>query len=295
MLKGFLLTSLLISSFASVANKFSDIDTFTSKCDVGQFECVIKFAKIVISSRQQDKYDEAISRVEKLKQNSTWKDDLLGILYMLKKDNESIKKSEILLLKAHDDGSQSAAQNLAELYFLQDDYINSFKYLDIISNFNHSFPSEKYINWARLYAQHLYMGVPEYKDINKALNLFQRIKELDRSGVAYSYLGYDDVENGRIESGLIHLHKAAEFSNREAILFLGDLYFFGNKLDKDWNKAKELYLNELVQDSGAAHMNLVIIYQMEKNASRMKEHLSKAAKLGNQQARNIYIKLTKNE
>ena len=87
--------------FSLNANEVPAKGAKTLKCDAGQFDCVEKLVDMAISSRQQEKLDEAISKVEKLEESFTWKDNFLGVLYMLKKDNESMKKSETLLLKAH--------------------------------------------------------------------------------------------------------------------------------------------------------------------------------------------------
>ncbi|WP_394131538.1 hypothetical protein [Shewanella maritima] len=47
--------------------------------------------------------------------------------------------------------------------------------------------------------------------------------------------------------------------------------------------------------SDRAHMNLVVIFQSEQNAEKMKFHLTEAAKLGNAQARALIDKLNGRE
>jgi TPR repeat protein len=254
-------------------------------------ECVKSSAELIIDNNDVTRVDTVIDLVKSVEDGVVWKKNMLGALYLIKKDPSSIETSEKYLLDAFEDGSKSSVHNLAELYFFKDDYTKSIYYLNLEKEFNYKYPSINYVDWARLYAQHLYFGLPTIQDIKSAINLFKEICSLDKTGTAYYFLALDLIENKNMKDGIFYLQQAVEAKNLNAILLFGDLNYEGESIEKDWGKAKEYFLLASEFNSDRAHMNLAVIYQSEKDAEKMKFHLTQAAKLGNKQARALFEKL----
>ena len=196
--------------------------------------------------------------------------------------------TEEKLLTAFKMGVNSSAQNLAELYFVKGENQISLKYLKIIEQQGYEFPSYKYVNWARLYAQILFLKDTDQK---KALKLFEEIKSIDESGTSYYFMGFYEFELNNFTKSLELLNLAAIYGNTDALMLLGDLYATDEIVNKN-NELAKLYYNQAAKNnSNRAHYNLAMLYQGEKNVAKMKEHLTLAAKYGNQKAINLFNRL----
>ncbi|MEC4729056.1 hypothetical protein HWQ46_26440 [Shewanella sp. D64] len=254
-------------------------------------KCVKDAAESIIDTNDVERVDLVIKQVDNLKDDVMWKKNMLGALYLIKKDPESIRLSEKHLHEAYKEGSKSAIHNLAELYFFKEDFDKSMYYLDLEREFNYKYPSVQYVDWTRLYAQHMYFGLPEIENKEEAIRLFKEICSLDTTGTTDYFLALDLLEKKNIKDAQFYLHNSIEAKNLNAILLYGDLYFEGRALDKDWKQAKNYYLKASGMNSDRAHMNLAVIFKSEQNAEKMKFHLTEAAKLGNAQARALFNKL----
>ncbi|WP_394131539.1 hypothetical protein [Shewanella maritima] len=113
-------------------------------------------------------------------------------------------------------------------------------YLNLERDFNYKYPSVNYVGWARLYAQHMYLGVPDAEDKEEAIRLFKEICSVDDTGTVYYFLAFDLLDKNLSEAQG-YLHKSIEDNNSNAIILYADLYLDGRKLDKDWKLAKEYY------------------------------------------------------
>jgi TPR repeat protein len=235
--------------------------------------------------------DNTFSIVQKSKLSDDWKNNALGVLLMLKREDESLKQAEEKLVIAFKAGVESAAQNLAELYFAMDDHNSSLKYLLIVKKQGHEFPSYKYVNWARLYAQVLFLNEASKADKKRALDLFNEIKTNDDSGTSYYFMGFHEFESDNINKSLELLNLAAISGNIDALMLLGDIYATSQKINQNFELAKTYYNQAAKNNSNRAHYNLAMIYQGEKNVVKMKEHLTLAAKFGNQKAIDLFNRL----
>lgn len=296
----FILT-ILISSLSGIVYSSSNGDQWCKTNDfelgcqpknTGFYQSVLDNA---LKSHNQDAINLAIDEIVMLESLDTWKDDALGLLYMLRNDGFSYEASEKHLLKAYASGSKQSAQNLAELYFHAQKYNFSFKYLNIVKGYNYQFPSKEYVNWSRLYAEHLYIGLPdnEFQEKGIALMMFNQIASQDDSGISYYFLGYDAFHNNNINMALSLLEKSSDMGHLPAILLLGDIYFIGKNVAKDLFKAKKYYLKGISNKSGHAHYYLAMVFKEEKNIIEMKKHLIHAAQLGNQEAIDLSKKIKK--
>lgn len=258
----------------------------------GSLGSVLSFKKAV-KTRDIDTINIAIDEISMISSSEAWKDAALGLLHMLKGDAISYEVSEIFLKRAYTKGSKKSAQNLAILYFHMQKYSLSYKYLNIVKGYNYQFPSIEYINWARLHAEYLYIGLPELQNQNKvsALRIFNQIKDHDDTGISHYFLGYDAFFNKKVKEGLVLLVKSSDMEHLPAILLLGDIYFIGKNTVKDLEKARFYYLKGIEQSSGHAHYYLAMIYKENGNPSRMKKHLTLAAQLGNKEAIKLYYEL----
>lgn len=273
----------LVVSFCSLATESAH------KCS--KAGCVKDVAESIIDNNDIENVDSVIQLVDNLKDDVMWKKNMLGALYLIKKNPESILLSERYLHEAYKEGSKSAVHNLAELYFFKEDFDKSIYYLDLEREFDYKYPSVQYVDWARLYAQHLYFGLPEIENKEEAVRLFKEICSLDTTGTSHYFLAIYLLEKNNIIDAAFYLQQSIESKNLNATLLYGDLYFEGGALEKDWNQAKNYYLKASRMNSERAHMNLAVIFQSEQNAEKMKFHLTEAAKLGNKQARALFKQL----
>jgi len=266
----------------------------------GQFDCVpdnlechVIVLENVLKKPEKSNLDNAITLIQNSRTDMSWKKNSLGLLYMFRKDKASINKAEKLFLDALNMGVRSAAQNLAELYFLKEDIENSFKYIKLVESYKYEFPDIKYLNWARLYGQLLYLHGNNAGDQNKAILLLKDIQSLDKTGVSIYLIGFHEFQNGKLKSGLTKLERASELGAEQAALFLGDLYFSGERVKKNLIKAKAFYLIAANKDSGRAHFNLFVIYRDEGDVAKMRKHLTLATKLKNKKALELWERLKK--
>lgn len=260
-------------------------------CSDENIECFQAQVDYAISNPIPLVIDNAIRVVNTSKLSDSWKNNALGVLLMLKRDDESLKQAEEKLVIAFKAGVESAAQNLAELYFTMDDHNSSLKYLLIVEKQGHELPSYKYVNWARLYAQILFLNEASKADKKRALGLFNEIKTNDDSGTSYYFMGFHEFESDNINKSLELLNLAAISGNIDAIMLLGDIYATSQKVNQNLELAKTYYNQAAKNNSNRAHYNLAMIYQGEKNVVKMKKHLTLAAKFGNQKAIDLFNRL----
>ncbi len=260
-------------------------------CTDENVECFQAQVDYAISNPIPLVIDNAIRIVNASKLSDNWKNNALGVLLMLKKDDESLKQAEEKLVIAFKAGVESAAQNLAELYFAMDDHNSSLKYLLIVEKQGYEFPSYKYVNWARLYAQILFLNEASKAEKKRALDLFNEIKTNDDSGTSYYFMGFHEFESDNVKKSLELLNLSAISGNTDALMLLGDLYATSQKVNQNIELAKTYYNQAAKNNSNRAHYNLAMIYQGEKNVAKMKEHLTLAAKFGNQKAIDLFNRL----
>ena len=232
------------------------------------------------------------SHIKKIQNSEAWRLNALGLLHMFLRDKSNIEQAEKYFLKSYDLGVNGAAYNLAELYFLKNDFLNSFFYVKLVGKFGYKFPSKEYIDWARLYGQLLYLHGKNLDDKIKAIELLETIQNVDKSGISFYIIGFHEVDNENIQVGMRKIEQAVELQLLDAILFLGDMYMSGNKIDKNESKAKKYYLQAIKIGSGKAHYNLALIYKSEGDAKNMRKHLIMSAELGHLKAIEFWNRIT---
>lgn len=270
---------------------FSNIDTrsLVDECESHTVECAKRFLDNVLERKSNSSLDEAILYIEQSEGHSALKDNLLGVAYLHKQDRDSLEIAKTHLEKALNQGVKASAQNLAELYFSLDDYVNTLKYLELIDAYKYEFPNYKYINWARLYAQVLYfIKDPNINDKQKALKIFGKIAPYDKSGVSEFFLGASNLNQNQLSDALVHLEKAVSKGNIEAMLLLADHYYIGTVLEKNVELAEKYYLLAAKENSGRAYYNLAMLARGRSDANAMKLYLNESARLGYQEAIDLY-------
>ena len=261
-------------------------------CDTHTIECAKSLLDEVIADKAIERLDEVILFIQKIEGHSALKDNLLGVAFLSKKDKESVNKAKAFFEKALNEGVNEAAQNLAELYFYLDDYENTLRYLRMVESFEYEFPDYKYINWARLYAQVLYLAQdPEINDKQKALQIFEQIESKDESGTPEYFIGHFALSQNQIEDGLINLKTAADKGNVQAMLLLADHYYIGGIIEKNVDAAEKYYLLAAEEGDGRAFYNLAMIARGREDVDAMKTYLTNSARLGYQKAIDLFNRL----
>jgi TPR repeat protein len=261
-------------------------------CHSYNLECAKSVLDKAISEKDFSRLDQVIDLIMYVDTSEPLRDNLLGVANMFKQDPSSLSESEKFLKSSLTNGVNEAAQNLAELYFLKEDYQNTVKYLNIVNSFHYKFPNEKYVNWARLRAQTAYLLKDDENSVKQALSLFREIQHVDRSGTAEYFLGHYELNKGDADVGIEFLDRAIQKKNLTAILLLADTFYFGEKLEVNIEQAKAHYLMAGEQGSGRAYFNLAVISQSENDASSMKGYLTKSANLKYPKAIELFRKLT---
>lgn len=264
----------LVSSLAGAASHIL--------CHETDFQCAKKYVDKYFAGERTFSIDEIIKMLRVMKVNDDAKlSNLLGIALLLKKDDVSANEAEGHLLYAYENGIDIALYNLSELYFLRDDYEKALFFLEEYRRSIKIFTEEQYINYARLYAQVLFLSE---KDVCLSLSIFNKIAESDRSGVAYYFIGYDKITSGYVSDGLGYLEKSSNHNNENSLMLLADVYYAGKLLERDISKAKQYYERAASLNNGRAHYNLAMISQQENDAASMRAYLIKAAKLDYKEA-----------
>ena len=150
-------------TFTSIlgANKIDVI-----KCESDDRQCWDNALDNIKTNLHAYSLEPIIKQILNLEKEDEWFDNIIGALYSLQthksytKDN--FKKAESYLLKSHRSGYTLATQNLAELYFIIDDYENTNKFLGLTEEKLQNKLNKQYVNWARLKAQMLYLHSPFY-------------------------------------------------------------------------------------------------------------------------------------
>ncbi|MFT4939032.1 MAG: TPR repeat protein [Paraglaciecola sp.] len=262
-------------------------------CDSYELDCAKSMLDKTISEKDFSRLDQVIDLIMYVDTTKPLRDNLLGVAHMFKQDPSSLSESEKFLKSSLKSGVNEAAQNLAELYFLKDDYQNTVKYLNMVNSFNYEFPDKKYVNWARLHAQVAYLFKADGNSVKKALGLFREIQHVDKSGTAEYFLGHYELnKEGDVDAGIALLDRAIQKENLTAMLLLADTFYFGEKIAANIEKAKTHYLMAGEHGSGRAYFNLAVISQSENDVSSMKGYLTKSANLRDPKAIELYRKLT---
>lgn len=280
---------LLLSIFLTLS---WSISAMTNSLCGNNIECIKEVATDVVENKKIEIIDVTINQVEEVDVKSlfAWKYNALGALYLLKKDEISLSKAESFLVSAEKLGSKVAIHNLAELYFLKEEFEKSLEYLNKSLATGIEMPSKDYIDWARLYAQHLYFGYGLEKELMKSKELFYEIRDLDKTGISYFFLAQFTLKNEEIDKTIELLNKSAEKNYPKSMLALGDIYRKGLYIDQNDDLAISYYLSASKLNSNVAHMNLALMYKEKRDLQKMKNHLIKAAELGNIQALEFFNK-----
>lgn len=160
-------------------------------CNETDFVCAKNKVDDFIAGRSELGLESVVGMLGVMKGNDGYRDNLLGIVYLLQKNDESILKARDKFLASMSYGIKEAAQNLAELYFSMEEYHLCLHYLNEVSSYGYVFPDEKYLKWARLKAQVLYLSQDDgVRNVEQSLSIFSRVKDIDKSGVAKYLLGY---------------------------------------------------------------------------------------------------------
>ncbi len=260
-------------------------------CQSDDLDCIKIQYDLAIKNPSNVLLNYTLSLVYGVKNHDDWKNNALGVLYMLKRNDDSLEESEKYLLMAYKNDYMASSQNLAELYFLKNDYKKSIYYLKIIDSYNHKFPSTRYINWARLYAQHLYLSRAIQQDKEQAIRLFNKIKKYDHSGASHYFLGYHELELGNRKKSLALLNSSAILGNTDAQMRLGDLYMMDKQVAKNIDLARPYYIQAAKKDNNRAYYNLAMIARQTNDIPTMKKYLTLAAKFGNKKAIDLYHKI----
>jgi TPR repeat protein len=107
--------------------------------------------------------------------------------------------------------------------------------------------NQKNINAQKLLFDTFYSGqnttpfIKEIEELYKALADQQSDNENIDAGIRYLYRWRNPL------AGLVYLHRAADQENPVALRILGDLYCYGNNVDKGHDKAKELQKSSSIQ------------------------------------------------
>lgn len=257
-------------------------------CNETDFVCAKNKVDDFIAGRGGLGVESLVGMLGVMKGNDGYRDNLLGLVYMLQKDDESIVKARDKFLASMSYGIKEAAQNLAELYFAIDDYNLCMHYLNEVHSYGYVFPDEKYLKWARLKAQVLYLSEDDgIRNVEQSLSIFSKVKDTDKSGVAKYFLGYHALHSGQIDEGIKLLIESVNLSNKDAAILLADQYYSGESVEKDISQAKKLYEIAGEAGSGRAFYNLAMISQQEHDINAMKMYLIRSANLGYDKAVNL--------
>jgi TPR repeat protein len=276
------------SYFESVA-KYDSSVIIIKKCGLKNDRCMKRLGEIVFHNDLANYFDPIIMILKTIPdENNDWINNMLGGLFLKKGRQEDYVVAEKYFMKAYKTGSSIAAQNLAELAFIREDYNESLKYLEMIKQLNlKSKSSEQYINWARLYAQHFQYGYGKAINNKKASKYYREIVELDKTGATYFLLGDMALKSSNMRRAIDLFEKSTELNYINALERLGYMYMKGYKIEKDINKALDYYQKAGVLGSASAFYNSGTIFQKQKKYIEMKVSLIKAAKLGHLKARDI--------
>lgn len=291
-MKLILVLSFILFYFEAVGAE-SELKTL---CDDTDFSCAKEKVDKFIMGERDFELDELIQMLDSMKGNESYKNNLLGVALLLKKDKHSLAKAEEVLLLSSRQGVNEASQNLAELYFLKDDYERSLLFLNKVREYGYKYPDQKYVNWARLYAQILFLSQQEgIRNVSLSIGLFSEIKNVDTSGVSHYFIGFNDIHSEKVKEGIKYLDKSVGYGNVLAAMLLADLYYVGEILNKDISKAKEYYEMAAALGNGRALYNLAMISQQEKDVTAMKNYLIRSANLGYEKAVILLGKAGKNK
>lgn len=273
--------------------KYDSSVIIIKKCGLKNDRCMKRLGEIVFYNDLANYYDPVIMILKEMShENNDWINNMIGGLFLKKGRQEDYVVAEKYFMKAYKTGSSIAAQNLAELAFIREDYNESLKYLEMIKQLNlKSKSSEQYINWARLYAQHYQYGYGTAINNKKASEHYREIAELDKTGATYFLLGDMALNNSNLKRAIGLIEKSTELNYLNALERLGYMYMKGYKVEKDINKALDYYQKAGVLGSASALYNCGTIFQQQKKYIEMQVALIKAAKLGPLNQRAFYLNI----
>ncbi|KAI8889965.1 HCP-like protein, partial [Backusella circina FSU 941] len=161
------------------------------------------------------------------------------------KDNDigDVEKAKIYYEKSAYQQSIITNNHIASQYY---NGINGTKEDALVSHiFSNMATKQEKIKRQSNLADKLYFGERDFMDRAKALELYrecanQQNNKMNLSvGLKYYICGYDTEESNAI--AFIYISQAARQGNMEANRHLGDMYYFGQGITKDKDKAIELY------------------------------------------------------
>ncbi|KAF7787519.1 hypothetical protein PRUB_a4622 [Pseudoalteromonas rubra] len=216
--------------------------------------------------------------------------NLIGVSYLLSKDESMVIKSESFFKIALEGGVEAAAQNLAELEFYRDRYKESLYYLSLISN-DYIKGERNRVRYYRLKGQILFLSGEVSVNRHKAVDIFEDIEGLDESGISSYFIGFDLFYKGELNLALEKFNSSISLGNESSMMFLGDLYYQGEYVERNIGKASEYYEMAYSLDNARAAFNLAMIYREKQDIEKLKDYIRRAAELGHEKALHIFEKI----
>ncbi|WDE13666.1 tetratricopeptide repeat protein [Thalassomonas haliotis] len=269
--------------------KYDSAVNLLLKCAKEDALCLKALGELVYYHNLRDYYDVVIEFFEKYSlSHKGWRNNTLGGLLLKRSKGDDLAKATILFEEAFKAGSTIALQNLAEIAFIMKDYAASLRYLKTSESYDlKKKDPEQYLNWARLYAQHLHYGFGLEKDLAKALLLYKEIVGLDKTGGTLFLLSAIEFTQGNNKTAIDFLMQSAELGYINALDKLGYLYMKGEVVNLDLDTAMSYYQTSAELGSATALYNQGVIYRSRKEYIKMKISLIKAAKKGHVKSKNI--------
>lgn len=263
-----------------------------NKCDKTKYVCLKAMLDDMLVTKNFADLDAVIDLLKKSKGELALKENLLGVAYILKKNEDSNVIAKQYLKAALEKGVLAAATNLAELYYIEKDYSRSLYFLDIAKQEGFSYPDPKYLKWATLYAQNVIFS-PDSNETQKniAVEMMLEILDKDEFGYIRYILGISSLQNGDLENALRYFKFSAEKNLMQSFIMLGILYYEGNGVERDVETAIEYFEFASVQGSGQAAFNLATISFEAGKHEEAKKYLVLSAKRGYKKAIELYDEL----
>lgn len=288
MIKMFYIVTLSLLTIAHVNSKDIAVDT----CDKTTYICLKAKLEYMLATKNFADVDIIIKLLKESDSELALKENLLGIAYILKRNEKSYALAKQYLEAALQKGVLAAATNLAELYFIKKDYGRSMYYLDIAKKEGFTYPDPKYIKWAILYAQNVAFSLDSSEaQKNKSLEMMLQILDKDDSGSIQYILGVSSLQNGDTEVALKHFNISAEKNFVEAFVILGIVYYQGSGVDKNIETAKKYFEKASQGGSGQAAFNLATIAIEEKKHDEAKRYIVLSANRGYKKGVELYNEL----
>ena len=171
------------------------------------------------------------------------------------------------LFKQAKDGDLFAKLRLGNSHYMAGNYEGALSYFEDATREGNS---DALVRMGEL----LYSGKGTEQDFSKAIWAFEMAIIIDANCDALRALGIcyvdgDGVEKD-VEKGLIYLNRSASQGHSGSMIFLGDMYQYGQGVEKNLDEAKKWYERAAIGCSGIAYNKLMDVYGMEKDYECLK-------------------------